>query len=153
MIKFNKKISQTFLSPEWCNKLISSGIEMSDSYYFYIVRKSPIGINYYIVTKEELDLNPKRDQEPIPTYTLSELLYKLNEYPAENVEEGILSTLYMIKDAPFYGFGYEVKSESSCLHPDRYFRWSEYPINAAASLLLYCHNNNISYNPNIYDKM
>lgn len=119
VMKLNNKTQQDFLNLEWCKKLTDAGIDMSDA--------------KYSITKDNEIIY---GNEGTPTYTLAELLYKLNEWPINS------KGLKFCKDAPFYIFYYENITE--CI--------SEYPIEAAAQLLLYCAKNNISYVLNIKDK-
>ena len=79
MIKFTEKIKQDFLPIEWIKRLQDSGIELIDSKYFIIHKDG----EEYIETKENL---PSIDESIsiTPTYTLSEILYKLPEYVDDN---------------------------------------------------------------------
>lgn len=112
MIELNNKTDQDFLSLEWCKRIVEAGIDMSDAKY----RILDYGDKKYVVYNSN---------EGTPTYTLAELLYKLDEYP-DNCENG----LFFFKDAPFYGFGYNFKDKGE------FVRYSEYPIEAAAMLLI-----------------
>lgn len=95
--------------------------------------------------------------ENVPTYTLSELLYKLNEYPCEKVEvkgEKVeMQGISFFKDAPFYCFGYmcEYKDGKKTM-PDEYTECYEYPIESAAHLLIKCAKNGIIYCKDVSDK-
>lgn len=111
MIKFNDK---EFLSIEWVKKLQESGVEFLDSKYFIVDDE-------FIATKDEI----REGMNIFPTYTLSELLYKLPEY-VQNY-----GGLTFWKDAPFYGFCFKDKEETHDFY-------HECPIYSAARLLLYC---------------
>ena len=133
MIKFTDKIKQDFLPIEWVKKLQDAGIEMIDSKYFILVKDN----SEYIITKEEITEGSKY----YPTYTLSELLYKLPEY----VDEGF-GALDFWKDAPFYGWCFKEDKNSQN-------NYSEYPIYSAASLLIYCaKNEKLWYVKDVSDK-
>lgn len=110
--------TQNFLSPEWSEKLIASGIDMSDSKYVIV---EILGKNYVVPKDEQME----GEFSFIPTYTLSELLYKLPEMHPD------FGCLKFYKDAPFYNFKYV----------DIYGFPKEYPIDSAAGLLLWCSKN------------
>lgn len=92
----------------------------------------------------------------IPTYTVSELLYKLHEwiYPTI-VGKGYSGGLKIIKDAPFYICWYDlgrnekrqtVDGEETVRvkGPENYiYAEFEYPIESLASLLIQCHKKDI----------
>lgn len=128
MIKLTKKTAQDFLSEEWCDRL-SEYIEMDDAKY--VIKDN------YIFLKEEVILPYTY------TYTLSELLYKLEEYlTIKDIE----CSLNFVKDAPFYCFYYKGGNKNLL---GNFF---EYPIESAAFLLLECAKQNISYVKDISDK-
>ena len=144
MIKYSKYTTHTFLSPWWCRKLIDSGIKMDNAVWFYIES----GNTYYIVSKDELkDIG---QDIAFPTYTLSDILYILDEYP---YVDDIGAPLRFVKDAPFYiwyynfrlnnkheGKSHKFNDGTSCLEGE-----SETPLEAAAILLLKCKNNTILF--------
>lgn len=136
MIKFTEKIKQDFLPIEWIKRLQDSGIELIDSKYFIIQKDG----EEYIETKENL---PSIDESIsiTPTYTLSEILYKLPEYVDDN-----FGALEFWKDAPFYGWCFKKDRDSQN-------NYSEYPLYSAASLLIYCaKNEKLWYVKNVSDK-
>jgi hypothetical protein len=122
---------------------------------------------YYIATWK--NCNPKPDmifykeeyvdedlQDKIPTYTVSELLYKLHEWIYPTIDGVEFSGgLKMIKDAPFYICWYDlgrnekrqtVDGEETVRvkGPENYiFAEGEYPIESLASLLIQCHKKDI----------
>lgn len=124
MLELNNKTNQDFLDLEWCERLTRAGIDMSDAKYKIVV----CGDKRYVVYNSD---------EGVPTYTLSELLYKLNEYPKAG------TPLKFFKDAPFYGFYYPGLIDDC---------YSEYPIEGAAMLLLCCAKEGVHYVKDISDK-
>lgn len=161
MILFTNKTKQDFLSPEWCKKLTDAGVDISlDAKYCWIqnvIDEDQYELDSYPTTKPELNYLV------IPTYTLSELLYKLHEwiYP-EDESLHMDAPLSFMKDAPFYGFYYTTYQRVNGKRVRIYgvedpFRTSqdcyrEYPIESAAALLLWCIENKQGYIKNVKDK-
>ena len=99
MIELNKKTQQDFLNREWVQKLLDAGVDMSDASY-YIVEEpsfkcdivatlSSIDRQWTLeeVGRSSLSLKDYINKfKGVPTYTVSELLYKLHEwiYPTIN---------------------------------------------------------------------
>lgn len=92
--------------------------------------------------------------DKIPTYTVSELLYKLHEWIYPTIDGKRFSGgLTFIKDAPFYMFYYNLHSENydprklSNEQPDEwdesFMGQCEYPIESLAYLLIQCHKRDI----------
>ena len=116
MIELNSKTQQDFLNREWVQKLLDAGVDMSDAKYI-IAKSEDYGKDYILDSKIDWD-NPQDVECTIdrnglcfttflPTYTVSELLYKLHEwiYPIIDGKE-YSGGLRMLKDAPFYIFYY-----------------------------------------------
>ena len=141
MIRLDKKTKQDFLSRELAGRLAEVGIDMTIDAKYYIGKD--ITATDFIVMKDELEFRDLMDV--VPTYTLAELLYKLNEYPY--IEEGKLSaSLSFCKDAPFYIWYYPFKDENGTRVKGKTVEMiSEYPIESAARLLIYCAKNEIPY--------
>jgi hypothetical protein len=80
----------------------------------------------------------------LPTYTVSELLYKLHEwiYPTIDGEE-YSGGLIVAKDAPFYFAFYNLKNKEGKKKTEKFFAEFEYPIESLASLLIQCHKKDI----------
>lgn len=145
MIELNKKTQQDFLNREWVQKLLDAGVDMSDAKYYirHHNRKDYIFFSGF--------LNKQID---IPTYTVSELLYKLHEwiYPTIDGKE-FSGGLTFIKDAPFYMFYYKLHSKNydpRKLSNEQPEEWDEsfmgegeYPIESLARLLIQCHKRDI----------
>lgn len=158
MIRYTQKMEQDFLKPAWVKKLQEAGVELIDAKYFIYKNDG----TYYLTNDRLSDkLNPNFEFI-CPTYTLPELLYKLNEWPGKEVtltknvyagKTGTLQGISFFKDAPFYGFGYDVRIDGKNVGmPDDWLCYDDYPIIAAAMLLLKCIKNDIEYVKDISDK-
>ena len=161
MIELNKKTQQDFLNREWVQRLLDAGVDMSDAKYYIIEGAKDNQYIIYIDRTEienplELSTNNSVFQAKViyPTYTISELLYKLHEwiYPTINGKK-YNGGLTMMKDAPFYMFYYKLHSENydpRKLSNEQPEEWDEsfmgeceYPIESLASLLIQCHKRDI----------
>lgn len=156
MIELNEKTQQDFLSREWVQKLLDVGVDMSDAKYCLLnipvdgVYKDYINLNDFQSGDEEWK---KRAMLKIPTYTVSELLYKLHEWirpTIDGVEYSGMFTMY--KDAPFYPAYYDLKKvthDSNERDKERRTNYLcaiyEYPIESLASLLIQCHQKDIGF--------
>ena len=151
MIELNSKTQQDFLNREWVQKLLDAGVDMSDAKYALQELDGKDHIIYVGNYKE----TPYMMVDIVPTYTVSELLYKLHEYiyPVINGKE-FSGGLTMLKDAPFYMFYYKLKSKEynnnkpydeqpSEWNEDYLYAEYEYPIESLASLLIQCHQKDI----------
>ena len=149
MIELNSKTQQDFLNREWVQKLLDTGVDMSDAKY-YIAR-------FHQTEKEAIFLgkpaNKVNWEEIIPTYTVSELLYKLHEwiYPTIDGREYSGPPTFL-KDAPFYMFFYDLSAEpdeegyvpvTKSKQAEYIHAEAEYPIESLASLLIQCHKKDI----------
>ena len=79
MIELNEKTQQDFLNREWVQKLLDVGVNMSDAYYY--LHNNSTG-DCFILAKELADNMKEKGlngSKILPTYTVSELLYKLHE--------------------------------------------------------------------------
>ena len=156
MIELNHKTQQDFLNREWVQKLLDAGVDMSDAYYY--LHTLP-GEDCFIIEKDRADnLKEKRlSDEILPTYTVSELLYKLHEWIYPTID-GIEYSggLRLSKDAPFYFAYYDVHECGKDNHlSEEFFAEAEYPIESLASLLIMCQKRDIGFeykNINIKDK-
>lgn len=142
MIKFGKYTVHTFLSPWWCKKLREAGITMENAVWFYVKKDN----EYYIVDKDEV--KEYSSEHVIPTYTLADILYLLNEYPFVN---DVGAPLGFLKDAPFYVWTYyfqlkegEDKELPTFNNGKSYIEAEgETPLEGAARMLLMCKANDI----------
>ena len=145
MIELNKKTQQDFLNREWVQKLLDAGVDMSDAKYC-IVDVRGTDVVCYNKPKDIVD-----DQKPVPTYTVSELLYKLHEWIYPTIDGKQFSGgLKFCKDAPFYMFYYALKTkdydpqlQQGEYNEDYIYAEFEYPIESLASLLIQCHKKDI----------
>lgn len=165
MIELNKKTQQDFLNREWVQRLLDVGVDMSGAkYYIFSTRCGSAfktGDNIKVALKEEL---PWIEGMPgylpaleynwcCPTYTVSELLYKLHEWIYPEIDGVKYSGgLKMTKDAPFYPAWYDLKhevkdAEGNIVRTDKKWDYimseAEYPIESLASLLIQCHTHDI----------
>ena len=144
MIELNKKTQQDFLNREWVQKLLDAGVDMSDAYYG-IARDTTHGNRDKIFFIHMWGLEDTESfTDKIPTYTISELLYKLHEwiYPTIDGKE-YSGGLCLWKDAPFYPAQYKLKDKDDNFNENIFFCPCEYPIESLASLLIRCHQNDI----------
>lgn len=147
MIELNKKTQQDFLNREWVQRLLDAGVDMSDAKYC-IVDVKGTDVVCYNKPKDIVE-----DQKPVPTYTVSELLYKLHEYIYPTIDgEEYSGGLRFFKDAPFYIFYYALttkdydKAKGTGKYNENYiFAECEYPIESLASLLIQCHKKDIGF--------
>ncbi len=149
MIELNSKTQQDFLNREWVQRLLDAGVDMSDAKYCIFTGES--GKNYVTTIRE---LAMQTSSNVVNTYTVSELLYKLHEwiYPTIKGKE-FNGGLTFIKDAPFYIFYYNLRSENydprklSYEQPEEwdesFMGECEYPIESLACLLIQCHKRDI----------
>jgi len=159
MIELNSKTQQDFLNREWVQRLLDAGVDMSDAKYS--IGRMPVMeiYDYIYLGKPEYNVSQAGFTliDKIPTYTVSELLYKLHEwiYPTIDGKE-FSGGLTMLKDAPFYIFYYKLKSkgyDKSKPYDEQPKEWNEdyiyaefeYPIESLASLLIQCHKKDIGF--------
>lgn len=150
MIELNSKTQQDFLNREWVEKFLKAGVDMNDAKYFICSNFSKDAPQDYVALKSSYPTwkDPKLFDSPVPTYTLSELLLKLNEWPyykkdKEDCDDS--GGLTFFKDAPFYCFYYDKWQETQDTI-------SEYPLYAAAGLLLWCMKNGVGCVKDVSDK-
>ena len=152
MIELNKKTQQDFLNREWVQRLLDAGVDMSDAKY--LIGNLPFEDSsedyVYLVTDIRDDM-----KNQVPTYTVSELLYKLHEWVYPKIDGKEFSGgITMLKDAPFYMFYYNLRSKEYDLNKtyasqpkewneDYLYAEFEYPIESLASLLIQCHTKDI----------
>ena len=140
MIWFNEKTQQDFLSKKWIERIQRvSGKEITDNKYCLVCIDGTWYVDQKDVVLEKQKLESSSGiTEILPTYTLSELLYKLPEWPGE------YKGLSFFKDAPFYSFGYYGGKDKETTAEKRKYIVEmpcTYPIESAASLLIFCYGN------------
>ena len=147
MIELNDKTRQDFLDRKWVQKLLDAGVDMSDAKYSIATRLDDSKDYVFSMSSfKKMDVFMTLKWINIfPTYTVSELLYKLWEYDSKY--GSLKGGPYFIKDAPFYCFWYE--NEESKVTLESCF---EYPIESLANLLIQCHKKGIGDVGNISDK-
>ena len=154
MIELNKKTQQDFLNREWVQKLLDAGVDMSDAKYCICKHIDSTELKGDYVYLREDEHNNCYTINVIPTYTVSELLYKLHEWIYPTIDgKKFHGGLTFIKDAPFYMFYYNLHSENydpRKLSNEQPNEWDEsfmgeceYPIESLASLLIQCHKRDI----------
>lgn len=148
MLLLDNKTQQDFLNREWVQKLLDAGVDMSDAKYC-IMEKDHSG-EYFITLKDIESASMPHHHFLCPTYTVSELLYKLHEWLYIKIEgKDYKGGLSFIKDAPFYLFYYDLKrrdtfEDGGWSYCDKYLSANyEYPIESLASLLIQCHEKSI----------
>lgn len=144
MIELNSKTQQDFLNRKWVQRLLDAGVDMSDAYYG-IARDTMHGNRDKIFFIHMWGLKDTESfVNKIPTYTVSELLYKLHEwiYPIIEGEE-YSGGLKVSKDAPFYFAYYDLKNREGKEKTEEFYAEFEYPIESLASLLIQCHKKDI----------
>ena len=137
MIRLTEKTQQDFLNKEWIEKMIEANVPMKDNKYWLI---DIDGITY-VGMESDKAMAEDMGHSVYPTYTLSELFYKLGEWHPE------YKALRFWKDAPFYFAQYEKAPDNS-----PFTQYHEYPICAAAALLINCVKNGFGCVNNISDK-
>ena len=148
MIELNKKTQQDFLNREWVQRLLDAGVDMSDAKY-HIVRdhwcREGLGYGITLNWKNHAYMHEEHLEDVCPTYTVSELLYKLHEYIYPTIDgEAYSGGLRFLKDAPFYIWYYKLINEDQTKADENYiYAEAEYPIESLASLLIQCHKKDI----------
>jgi hypothetical protein len=125
MIPYNNITKHDFVPVDVCKTMQEAGVPTDDAYYF--ITKYRFYNHYEIHTKEEVSKLVLQPDEIYPTYTLSQLLYKLDEWHPD------YKGLTFYKDAPFYFFLYEDAKDES-----EFSLVADSPIVAAAYLLINC---------------
>lgn len=140
MIELNKKTQQDFLNREWVQRLLDAGVDMCDAKYGIDIDQMN-GNRDVIVLLEDCPVG----YEVIPTYTVSELLYKLHEWIYPTIDGKKYSGgLRFLKDAPFYIWYYKLINEDQTKADENYiYAEAEYPIESLAMLLIQCHKKDI----------
>ena len=95
MIELNKKTQQDFLNREWVQRLLDAGVDMSNAKYC-IGKRHADDVEFiwyagkYNLTFAFTFVEGFKMTEVLPTYTVSELLYKLHEWEEKNIGESML---------------------------------------------------------------
>ena len=140
MIKLTDAVQQDFLNRVWVEKLISAGVDMSDAKYCIFKR---FGIDYVDLKENNIG------NSMVPTYTVSELFYKLHEWITPTINNvKYYGGLRMYKDAPFYPAYYRLENTDNSDWDESYYAAYEHPIESLASLLIQCHQKGTGYQNN-----
>ena len=142
MIVYDKIARHNFLCEELCKKLVDAGIDMSDASY-YLIKVD--GVTYVSPMPYIEITNNTIDGDPIPTYTLADMIYKMDEYPYRNGKS--FGPLGFTKDAPFYIFHYHQSEIDANVEGE-----ADTPIEAAAYLLIQSIKNGINVNMDVRGK-
>lgn len=136
MIKLNNVTMHDFLNRKLVQELLDVGVDMSDATYCI----ANIGGEDYILYGKVSDVSA--DHNPVPTYTIAQLHFKLHEHIYPTID-GIEYSggLRYFKDAPFYVFYYDLKDKdyNECPEIKGIFAEGETPIESLAYLLKQCH--------------
>ncbi len=108
MVEFDKIAKHVWLDEAWCSR-VSEVIYMSDAKWFLYKKDEKLFV--CSITERDDLLSSVDKSEFIPTYTIADMLYKMNEYAwIDKDPECELKNFHggfkLIKDAPFYIFGY-----------------------------------------------
>lgn len=144
MIELNKKTQQDFLNREWVQRLLEAGVDISDAKYC-IYRSNGTDYIDYCFPYDTIKDSQIKSISIVPTYTLSELLYKLHEYIYPTIDgKNYAGGLRLSKDAPFYMAYYDLHEQGKDDHlTEEFYAEFEYPIESLASLLIQCHKKDI----------
>lgn len=135
MIKLNNVTMHDFLNRKLVQELLDVGVDMSDATYCI----ANIGGEDYILYGKVSDVSA--DHNPVPTYTIAQLHFKLHEHIYPTID-GIEYSggLRYVKDAPFYIFYYDLKNgDMRCPEHKGISAEGETPIESLAYLLKQCH--------------
>jgi hypothetical protein len=175
MITFDLYSKHNFLGPSWYKHFKEVGLDMGIDASYYLVKDDKV---YRIYDKGEFkkkfgkDFKDFSEVTVIPTYTIADMLYKIDEWPCDNSNDKPWKGIGFFKDAPFYCFCYAPKlnddektgdpEEDKKLMDEKFptyqgHHWIEpsayTPIESIARLLYICLKENYGYNKhNISDK-
>ena len=156
MIELNKKTQQDFLNREWVQRLLDAGVDMNDAKYYIATYRDSEKMFEAIWYKDELDFeviktyereHPDCKVDRMPTYTVSELLYKLhinNNFRPDCLSVDILSCTSFLCSVDMDN-NHEVLLTNGPGCRDSY-------IQSLASLLIQCHKKGEGDTGNISDK-
>ena len=175
MITFDLYSKHNFLGPSWHKHFKEVGLDMGIDASYYLVKDDKV---YRIYDKGEFEkkfgkaFKDFSEDTVIPTYTIADMLYKIDEWPYDNSNDKPWKGISFFKDAPFYCFCYAPKlnddektgdlEEDKKLMDEKFptyqgHHWIEpsayTPIESIARLLYICLKENYGYNKhNISDK-
>ena len=159
MIEFDKISKHVWLDEAWCSRVSKTGIDMSDAQWFLFHKDDKLFV--CSITERDSLISSGDELQFIPTYTIADILYKLNEYAwidkdPEREWKNFHGGFKLIKDAPFYIFGYYNNIIDSEFRFDGDKKslevFDELPVISAARLLIVAQKNGIKCVKNISDK-
>ena len=138
MIELNEKTKQDFLNRAWVQKLLDAGVDMSDAKYC-IYRSNGTDYIDYCFPYDTIKDSQIKSISIVPTYTPSELLFKLHEWARKHAEIKQKGAILMYTGANVKWIAGEVfDTFSKCAgYQDGYY------IKYLASLLIECHKKDI----------
>jgi len=132
-IELTNKTCQDFLDPQHVHMLLDAGIDMSDAKYCVVSRDG----KQYVMMKDNVDKT--QYSECLPTYSTSELLYKIPEYLyIEKNGEEYSGGFKLSKDAPFYPAYFSLHNKNKSMFDESIQCCAEYPILSLAYILIQC---------------
>lgn len=143
MIELNSKTKKDFLGREWMEKLIEAGIDTDGK---YVIGKDGLSKNDdnpdttdYVWYKDSV----AHIYNVCPTFTVSELLHKLQGYIYPTIEgTQYHGSLHLMKDVPYYPVYYMLMDDEG--NKNTHLRADfESPIESLAALLILCHKHGI----------
>ena len=168
MITFDLYSKHNFLGPSWYKHFKEVGLDIGIDASYYLVKDDKV---YRIYDKGEFkkkfgkDFKDFSEDSVIPTYTIADMLYKIDEWPYDNSNDKPWKGINFFKDAPFYCFCYAPKlnddektgdpEEDKKLMDEKFptyqgHHWIEpsayTPIESIARLLYICLKENYGYN-------
>ncbi len=144
MILLNEITQQDFLNREWVKRLLDAGVDMSDAKYYLADDPDHLITEIFPPEMTKVDAFRKTWVDIVPTYTLSELWYKLHEYIYLTIDgEEFSGGLKLLKDAPFYIAYYHLENNDKTKWNEDISACFEYPIESLAGVLIQCHRQGI----------
>ena len=144
MIMLDKITQQDFLNREWVKRLLDAGVDMSDAKYYLADDPGHLITEIFPRDIIEVEAFKKVWVDVVPTYTVSELYYKLHEYIYLTIDgEEFSGGLHSLKDAPFYLAYYHLENKDKTKWNEDLFACFEFPIYSFAGLLIQCHRHGV----------
>lgn len=150
MIKLDNVTMHDFLNRRMVQELLDVGVDMSDATYYIATSMQGEDYVFYGNSDDILEIH-----NPVPTYTVSQLHFKLHEWIYPTIEGKQYSGgLSYFKDAPFYIFYYDLKHKVldekgnviKIIKKDNYISAEGgTPIESLAYLLKQCHLKDVGY--------
>jgi hypothetical protein len=162
MLQYDEKLSHVFIDEDMSKQLTDAGINVANDASFWLMKRKD-GTRWLLTAWEKDGLKSDEESEVYPVYSLTDILYKLDECP--NDREGrSWGVLKFFKAAPCYCFGYYAderrmdkdKKKKTDLPMYKGHPYIEpvfdTPLMSAAHLLLICAKEGIRYTEDISTK-